>query len=175
MSLALAGIADDEGRRALDYQQARLDNLRDRFGVLLSAAAVSTAFLGAEVLKRPGTPTATWFAVGLFVSVSVLCIYALQPLPYSFVFEPVRLLDDYVDLSEEETLCWLATYRSWQHTRNNVRIEGLRKSIEPPTLIAEYVVPLEASWRTHFGLVHHFRLASAFLVAETLCWLAGFW
>ena len=46
----------DESIRGLDMQSATLDELRNRTGVLLAAASLSSAFLGATALEHHQEP-----------------------------------------------------------------------------------------------------------------------
>lgn len=53
-------IAYDEAVRALSQQQSTIDSLRTRAGLLLSAAAITTSFLGAQALNDGGPSAATY-------------------------------------------------------------------------------------------------------------------
>jgi hypothetical protein len=70
----------EESVRALGQQAVVLDELRTRTGVLLAAASVSSAFLGAQVLARhphfSGWNIAALLSFGVVV---VLCIVVLWP------------------------------------------------------------------------------------------------
>jgi hypothetical protein len=44
-------VVYDEAVRALSEQQAAIESVRSRAGLLLSAAAVTTSFLGAQALQ----------------------------------------------------------------------------------------------------------------------------
>src|SRR3954447_12527796 len=50
----LEQIAHDAAVRALDEQRASLDELRSRTGPLLTAAAVTASFLGAQAISEHG-------------------------------------------------------------------------------------------------------------------------
>jgi hypothetical protein len=45
-------VAYDEAVRALSEQQAAIDDFRSRVGILFSAAAITTSFLGTQVLHE---------------------------------------------------------------------------------------------------------------------------
>jgi hypothetical protein len=72
-------IAYDEAVRALSQQQSMIDSLRTRAGLLLSAAAITTSFLGAQALNDGGPSVATWLALAGFVGLSVASLAILWP------------------------------------------------------------------------------------------------
>ena len=63
----------------LSQQQAVLDNFRTRVGILLSAAAIATSFLGGEALSDDGLTMLSWIAVVLFAAVGAVAMFALWP------------------------------------------------------------------------------------------------
>jgi hypothetical protein len=67
-----------EAIRALDLQRQAFDALRARVGFLLSAAAISTSFLGGLVLRsKPNF--GTWIAIGLFILFGAVALRILWP------------------------------------------------------------------------------------------------
>jgi len=68
-----------ESVRALDLQSASVDELRARTGVLLAAASVATAFLGAEAFKLHGFWWVNVLAAIVFVGVVLLALFILMP------------------------------------------------------------------------------------------------
>jgi len=56
-------IAYDEAVRALSQQQSTIDSLRTRAGLLLSAAAITTSFLGAQALNDGDPSAVSWLAL----------------------------------------------------------------------------------------------------------------
>jgi hypothetical protein len=70
----------EEAIRGWTLQSSVLDELRNRTGILLSAASVASAFLGSADLTRH--PSASWLSALAFVAfavVVVLCVYVLWP------------------------------------------------------------------------------------------------
>src|SRR5207248_4119238 len=61
----------EESVRALEDQQTALDELRSRTGVLLSAASISTSFLGGLALRAGTLETPGWVAIGAFVATAI--------------------------------------------------------------------------------------------------------
>ncbi len=61
-------ILYDEVIRQLDTQQRDLDQLRSRASYLLSAIAVATTFLGANVVRKQKLETLDWIALACFVA-----------------------------------------------------------------------------------------------------------
>lgn len=69
-------VAYDEAVRALSEQQGVIDSFRTRAGLLLSAAAITTSFLGAQALDRGDSNLATWLAMMGFVGAAVVSLAA---------------------------------------------------------------------------------------------------
>jgi hypothetical protein len=65
---ALYKVAYDEAVRALSEQQAAIESVRARAGLLLSAAAVTTSFLGAQALQGASSNLFSWLALLGFVA-----------------------------------------------------------------------------------------------------------
>jgi hypothetical protein len=57
-------VAYDEAVRALSEQQLMIDSFRSRTGLLLSAAAITTSFLGAQALKIGDLSPPAWLGSG---------------------------------------------------------------------------------------------------------------
>ncbi len=69
-------------------QQSMIDSLRTRAGLLLSAAAITTSFLGAQALNDGGPSVATWLALSSFVSLSIAVLAILWPHRLEFTANP---------------------------------------------------------------------------------------
>jgi hypothetical protein len=154
-------IVYGESVRAIDKQAAALDGLRARAGTLLSAAAVSTAFLGGQALARnqslrlvSGQPHfesrldwLAWLAIGSFVAVGALCVLILLGGRWRFALSARLLLEDHVDVEE----------------RNS-----------PHQLHRFLAMTLEANWDRNElktkRLYWYFRFAAICLAAEVLIW-----
>jgi hypothetical protein len=89
----------EEATRGWSLQSSVLDEIRTRTGILLSAASVSSAFLGAADLTRhPRFAPLTWLAIGSFVVVVLLCVNILRPSEgWCFAHDSEGLLESYVD------------------------------------------------------------------------------
>ncbi|MEA2449699.1 MAG: hypothetical protein QOG63_1631 [Thermoleophilaceae bacterium] len=72
-------LAYDEVVRALSQQAAALDGLRNRAGLLLSAASVATSFLGGTALERGDLSVFTWLAVAAFLGHGVAVLHVVWP------------------------------------------------------------------------------------------------
>lgn len=69
-----------ESLRALEQQAARRDDLRNRAGGLMTAAAIATAFLGGQSLDGATSfAGSTWLAVLAFAWIIGLSLYVLTP------------------------------------------------------------------------------------------------
>ena len=72
-------IVYDEAIRALNLQRAGIDSLRARVGFLVSAAAISTSFLGGLALTGRTGDAGSWAAIGLFVAFGAVSLRVLWP------------------------------------------------------------------------------------------------
>ncbi len=93
-------IAYDEAVRALSQQQSMIDSLRTRAGLLLSAAAITTSFLGAQALNDGGPGLATWLALASFVSLSIATLAILWPHSLEFTANPANVIESYIETKE---------------------------------------------------------------------------
>lgn len=93
-------IAYNEAVRALSQQQSMIDSLRTRAGLLLSAAAITTSFLGAQALNDGGPSIATWLALASFVSLSVASLAILWPHSLEFTANPANVIESYIETEE---------------------------------------------------------------------------
>lgn len=75
----LSSLAFQEANRVLGQQQATLDSIRSRAGVLLSAATISTSFFGAQSIGHRLTGLLPILASILFVAVGVCVTGLLWP------------------------------------------------------------------------------------------------
>jgi hypothetical protein len=124
-------LAYEEARRALDDQEALVNELRARTGVLIAAAAVSTSLVGGPALAR-GHSIASWVAIGLFALVGVSLLVALWPRRiWSFSIDAAELVAIYLEPEDDEPLDVAHIYRdlalhmSEGHKRNAARIPFL--------------------------------------------------
>jgi len=90
-----------EARRALDDQEAALADARSRTGVLLSAAAIATSFLGGQALKDGSASGWTWVALVLFCLVAGLSLFVLWPARrWSFSLDPAAAIAGYAESAD---------------------------------------------------------------------------
>jgi hypothetical protein len=142
----------DEAQRALELQRAALDALRTRAGIVLSAGAVSTSFLGGQAL-RDGVSALDWLATGLFVVFAALVLRVLWPAAEGargFAQRPSRMLT-YLEggqpLGLEALYRDLALYAEEAHDVNRNR----------------HLVPLTRT----------FRIATLAVVGDTVAWVVA--
>ena len=94
-------LAYEEAVRGLSQQQSTLDNFRTRAGILLSAAAIATSFLGGQALADHELAFWSWLAVLLFACVGGSALFILWPRKdWEFVAGPRRLIATYVETDE---------------------------------------------------------------------------
>lgn len=138
-----------EALRALSQQQSLLESIRSRTATLISAAAISTSFLGGVAFDDGDVGKAGVVAVALFGLASGLYVWILLPRPgWKWANTPQQLVDDYV---EAENPCSiddmhrdLALHLGENHGENKKKLNRL---------MAQY------------------SLASVFLAAEIVAWL----
>jgi hypothetical protein len=93
-------VAYDEAVRALSEQQGAIESFRTRAGLLLSAAAITTSFLGAQALDGGFSNVATWLALTTFVSVAVVSLAILWPRRWEFTANPRDVIQTYIEADE---------------------------------------------------------------------------
>jgi hypothetical protein len=142
-------LAYDEAVRAIEGQREAVDEIRTRSGVLLSATAIVTGFLGPPALQ--GGPTlVAWVAAGLLVASVAMAVYVLLPTDgWRFAVGTKLLLSGYIET--EPTASMQELYRS----------------------LAWY---LESNWESNKTMLAKrydwFTFAAVLLVSETMVWLA---
>lgn len=76
---SLYKLAYDETIRALAEQQQVIESFRDRTGILFSAAAITTSFLGAQALQGDQVSLFSWLALASFAGVAASSLAVLWP------------------------------------------------------------------------------------------------
>jgi len=89
-------VAYDEAVRALSEQQAEIDSFRTRGGMLLSAAAITTSFLGAQSLQGSNASLSAWLALMTFGGVAALSLALLWPFVWQVTMDPLEVVSIYV-------------------------------------------------------------------------------
>ncbi len=142
-------VAFDEAVRAIEGQRSSVDEIRTRSGILLSAAAIITGFLGPSALQ-PGSPAlASFVAAALLLATVAPIVFVLLPTQgWAFSVGTKNLLRDYLEADPPASMEEL--YRS----------------------LAWY---LEVDWETNKELLdvryRLFTVAALALVGETMAWL----
>jgi hypothetical protein len=101
----LAKLILDEAVRGLDMQSETLNELRNRTGVLIAAATIASALLGATALQRhPVTYGVNLAAVCVFGVVVFFCLCVLWPSDkWAFVYGAKTLDETYYERSVDPT------------------------------------------------------------------------
>ena len=97
-------VAYEEAVRTLAEQQVTIESFRTRAGILLSAAAVTTSFLGAQALQGGNPKFFSWLALLAFIAVSAASLAILWPRPWEFTASPLGVIESCVDLAESTRL-----------------------------------------------------------------------
>lgn len=141
-------VAYDEAVRALSQQQGVIDSFRTRAGLLLSAAAITTSFLGAQALDNGSPSLATWLALASFVGLGIAALAILWPRSWEFTADPRNVIATYIEADEpapiERIHRDLALHMQDSYVENR---EGLER------------------------LVTYFRIASGLLTVEVILWI----
>lgn len=93
-------VAYDQAVRALSEQQAVIDSFRTRAGMVLSAAAITTSFLGAQALEGGDSQWTAWLALTAFVGVAIMSLAMLWPRRWEFTASPRDLIQTYIESGE---------------------------------------------------------------------------
>ena len=93
-------VAYDEAVRALSEQQAVIDSFRARAGLLLSAAAITTSFLGAQALESGSSSPLSWLALAGFVGVATASLAILWPREWELATDTREVIGHYIESAE---------------------------------------------------------------------------
>lgn len=93
-------VAYGEAVRALSEQQGVIDSFRSRAGLLLSAAAITTSFLGAQALHGGDSNLVAWLAMIGFVGVAASSLAILWPRQWEFTANPRDVIQTYIEAAE---------------------------------------------------------------------------
>lgn len=141
-------VAYDEAVRALSQQQDVIDSLRTRTGLLFSAAAITTSFLGAQALDGSDSGFAVWLATTGFVGVALASLAILWPHKWEFSVNPQDMIRTYIETGESAAIEEIHRDLSLHmHDSYNENREGLEQ------------------------LITIFQIASSLLTIEVILWI----
>ena len=147
-------VVYEESIRALEDQQHALDDLRARAGILLSAAAISTSFLGGLALHTTSVGPFGWAAIVAFVGSALSISLVLVPRTWVFHVGAQELLSDYLETAPaadiNEILRSLAFYRDRRFRTNVRRLARLLTSLRAGSVLLAIEVLmwlLDFAWR----------------------------
>lgn len=142
-------VAYDEAVRALSEQQAAIESVRTRAGLLLSVAAVTTSFLGAQALQD-SAGLCSWLALLCFVAATATSLAILWPRGWEFAANSRRMVESCVESAEE------------------IRIEDLYRDLS-----LRMRVSFSVNHRGLNELAALFQAASGLLTIEVVLWIAA--
>jgi hypothetical protein len=146
-------LAYVEARRALDDQEAAVNDLRSRAGVLIAAAAVTTSFFGGAALADGHLGVAGWLAVVAFVVLGASVLAVLWPRhQWAFNVDAREYIETYLEPDDSEALDVPAIHRD---------------------LALHMAESFRANRRHLRSLLSTFRLAAALLIVEVSAWVAA--
>jgi len=142
-------LAYDEAGRALWEQRAAVDSFRTRAGLLMSTAAITTSFLGAQALGAASN-VFVWLAIAGFVGVAVASLGVLWPRQWELTTDPRRIIETYAEADEPALIGDLRHDLSlYMHTSFVENQRGLER------------------------LAILFQVASVLLTVEVVLWIAA--
>jgi hypothetical protein len=147
---ALYKVAYDEAVRALSEQQAAIESVRARAGLLLSAAAVTTSFLGAQALQAGRPSPFSWLALLSFVAVAATSLAILWPRSWESTANSRRVLESCIESAEE------------------IRIDDLYRDLS-----LRMQVSFSANHQGLNELAALFQAASGLLTIEVVLWIVA--
>ena len=90
-------VAYEEAVRALAEQQAEIDSFRSRAGLLLSSAAITTSFFGANSFDGGDLTAPSWLALAAFVGAAAISLVILWPHPWQLTASSRDVVDTYIE------------------------------------------------------------------------------
>lgn len=138
-------VAYDEAVRALSEQQVVIDSFRTRTGLLLSTAAITTSFLGAQALKVGDLTASAWLAMAGFAGVALASLAILWPRRWEVATGPSKIIDTYIEAEEPAPIeavhrdLSLHLYRSYNDNQAGLGQLALFFQIASGLLIAEVI------------------------------------
>lgn len=81
-------------------QQTTIDSFRNRTGLLLSTAAITTSFLGAQAFDGGDPGVFVWLAMTGFVGVAVVSLAILWPRRWEFTANAQSVIQAYAEAPE---------------------------------------------------------------------------
>lgn len=127
---ATYAIAFDEASYAVRRQEAALDDLRSRTGILFAAASLVASFLGGAALSDRALMWPGIGAIAAFVVVGVLALIVLWPRGgWTFSLDPATLMEDYIQADPPATVPEmhreLALHRGKHFAKNQTMLDRL--------------------------------------------------
>jgi hypothetical protein len=144
-------LAFEEGARSLARQETQLEAMRSRAGILLSAAAIATSFLGGQALADDDPNVWTWLAIASFAGLAISALVLLWPRrDWAFSASPGLIISLYLEDDEP-----------WQL----------------PAIHRELALHMDQAYEVNRERLDHliwaFRAASSLLVLEVGMWVVN--
>lgn len=148
MTKDLYKVAYDEAVRALVDQQGAIESLRSRAGLLLSAAAVTTSFLGAQGLHGGSPSLFSWLALTGFIGAAAASLAILWPRRWEFTADPRAVIETFIEPMEHPPI---------EDLHRNLSLRMHHSYLENRAGLKQ--------------LVAVFQLASGLLAVEVVLWI----
>lgn len=98
-------VAFDLAVKNAEREEAALDELRQRTGVLMSAAAIGTSFLGAAAAQPTQIGLFAVIALTLFVIVEAICVVILLPRgKWGFLSSGALVISKYIETANTASM-----------------------------------------------------------------------
>lgn len=126
----LAELTYEQAQKALEQQERQVNELRQRMGTLLAAAALTASFFGSAALGRDGASLPVVLA-GIALAVTVLSgLYVLYPYKMEFAADAQRLYDALEPERDPERVHVLLAFGLRDtRTQNGRRVDGLARGL----------------------------------------------
>lgn len=134
----------------MSEQREAINSFHARAGLLLSAAAVTTSFLGSQAMQGRGSSFFSWMALLSFIAVAATSLAILWPRKWELTASPRDVIESRIESSDV------------------LKIEDLYRDLS---------LRMHGSWLVnHRGLEHlaaAFQAASGLLTIEVVLWIAA--
>jgi hypothetical protein len=100
-------VAYDEAVRALSEQQAIVESFRARAGLLLSVAAITTSFLGAQAFRAAHRSAFAWLALLAFLAMAAISLAILWPRDWDVTANPRDVLEASIESEKPASIAEL--------------------------------------------------------------------
>lgn len=143
-------VAYDEAVRALSEQQGGVESLRSRAGLLLSVAAITTSFLGAQAVRVGPQSVFAWLALLAFLVMASISLAILWPRNWDVTANPREVLEALIEVEGPASVAELHRdlslhmHASYQENRQGLEQLALLFELAGASIAVEVVLWIAA-------------------------------